>query len=199
VNRLLFAGTVTLVAIVAIWHPAPAARAIASAAAATPRPFTGQVSKTATQLVVYVVGAVPRSGLYRLKEGSRVNDAVRLAGGFAAGADAAATNLAARVRDGDEIRVARLGEKLTKTPRSRIATAPSRSRRKRAAEPVAVDVNHADSAALATLPGIGPALADRIVAFRTLNGPFASPDDLADVAGMTTAKIDALTPYLLFN
>lgn len=197
-NRLLFAGIVTLVAVVAIWHPAPAARAIASAAAATPRPFTGQVSKTA-QLVVYVVGAVPRSGLYRLKEGSRVNDAVRLAGGFAADADAAATNLAARVRDGDEIQVARLGEKLTKTSRSRTATAPSRSRRKRAAEPAAVDVNHADSAALATLPGIGPALADRIVAFRTLNGPFASPDDLADVAGMTTAKIDALTPYLLFN
>lgn len=197
-NRLLFAGIVTLVAIVAIWHPAPGARAIAAAAAATPRPFTGQASKT-VQLVVYVVGAVPRSGLYRLKEGSRVNDAVRLAGGLAADADAAATNLAARVRDGDEIHVARLGEKTAKAPRSRNAATPSRSRRKHAAEAAALDVNHADAAALATLPGIGPALADRIVAFRALNGPFASPDDLADVAGMTTAKIDAVTPYLLFN
>lgn len=197
-NRLLFAGIVALVAILAIWHPAPAARAIAATAAATPRTFTGQDSKTA-QLVVYVVGAVPRSGLYRLKEGSRVNDAVRLAGGLAADADAAATNLAARVRDGDEIHVARLGEKTVKAPRSKTAASPSRSRRKRAPEPAALDVNHADAAALAALPGIGPALAERIVAFRALNGPFASPDDLADVAGMTTAKIDALTPYLLFN
>lgn len=128
-----------------------------------------------------------------------MDDAVRLAGGFSAGADAVATNLAARVRDGDEIHVARLGEKTLKPSRSKVSGTLSRSRRKGAAEPQTVDVNRADPSALAALPGIGPALAQRIVAFRALNGPFASPDDLADVAGMTAAKIDAVTPYLLFN
>ena len=196
-NRLLFAGAVALVAILAIWHPAPAPRAIAAAASPAPRAFAPAAAKTA-QVVVYVVGAVAHSGLYRLREGSRVNDAIALAGGFAAGADPAATNLAARVRDGDEIHVARAGEVQAKAARTRAARAPRRQR-KLAAEPAAVDVNHADPSALAALPGIGPALAARIVAFRAVNGPFSSPDDLGDVAGMTTAKIDAVTPYLLFN
>lgn len=64
---------------------------------------------------------------------------------------------------------------------------------------VSVDINHADVTAIATLPSVGPALAQRIVAYRELNGPFGSVDELADVAGMTTARIDAVTPYVILR
>jgi len=72
------------------------------------------------------------------------------------------------------------------------------------AEPVAasdgpsqiVDVNAADENELETLPGIGPALAARIVTFREINGPFSSADDLLDVNGMTQGRLDAISPYV---
>jgi competence protein ComEA len=59
-----------------------------------------------------------------------------------------------------------------------------------------VDLNTADESELAELPGIGPTLAARIVEFRTLNGPFASVDGLADVAGITPARLDELIPLI---
>jgi competence protein ComEA len=59
-----------------------------------------------------------------------------------------------------------------------------------------VDLNTADESTLAELPGIGQTLAERIVEFRTLNGPFASVDGLADVAGITPQRLDTLAPLL---
>ncbi|HEY6236588.1 MAG TPA: helix-hairpin-helix domain-containing protein, partial [Candidatus Elarobacter sp.] len=60
-----------------------------------------------------------------------------------------------------------------------------------------VDINAADAATLATIPGIGPGLAERIVAFRTSNGAFASVDELLDVSGITDRRLDALLPYVV--
>jgi competence protein ComEA len=59
-----------------------------------------------------------------------------------------------------------------------------------------VDLNTADESELETLPGIGASLAARIVEFREINGPFASPDDLLDVGGMTQGRLDAIEPYV---
>jgi competence protein ComEA len=59
-----------------------------------------------------------------------------------------------------------------------------------------VDLNSADENELETLPGIGASLAERIVAFREANGPYASPDDLLDVGGMTQSRLDAIEPYV---
>ena len=60
-------------------------------------------------------------------------------------------------------------------------------------------MNAADASALASLPGIAPTLAARIVEYRRVNGPFASVDELADVAGMTQRRIDALLPFLVLH
>jgi competence protein ComEA len=110
-------------------------------------------------------------------------------------ADRDAVNLAERVTDGAEIRVPRMGES---TP------APARHTRSRKTPHrtlplAAIDLNTADAGALSSLPGIGETLAARIVEFRGLNGPFASLDELADVAGMTERRIDAIAPYLRVN
>ncbi len=160
------------------------------------------------QTLVYVAGAVLHPGVYALAAGARARDALAKAGGSTSDADLVAVNLAAHVADGDEIAVPRQGEART-APRARSthrrAPAAGAGRRRRrpgrsdapqAPDGRSVDLNAADEATLAELPGIGPTLAERIVAFRTLNGPFASVDGLADVAGITPRRLDALVPLL---
>lgn len=196
--RLLIVAAVVALAVLAVRHPAPGPPALAVTGAPSFRSRPAAPDVKHNSLVVYVVGAVKRTGLYSLRDGSRVNDAVRLAGGFAAGADPAATNLAQRLRDGDEIDVPQLGE----TARPHAAASSTRAKRHRKTDmprAVSVDINHADVTAIASLPSVGPALAQRIVAYRELNGPFVSVDELADVAGMTTARIDAVTPYVILR
>lgn len=157
--------------------------------------------------LVYVAGEVRAPGVYALAPGARVRDAVAKAGGLRGSADAVAVNLAAHVADGDEIVVPPLGAASARATRavSRKAgrTGGARRARKRgrhhgaAAPPALVDLNRADAETLATLPGVGPGLAERIVAFRDANGAFASPDELLDVAGFTERRLDAVLPFVV--
>jgi competence protein ComEA len=130
---------------------------------------------------VHVAGAVGADGLYPLPAGSRVVDAVAAAGGFAEDADRSAVNLAREVSDGEQILVPVVGE----------APPPTSGETGGSADGV-VDLNTADLAALDTLPGIGPALAARIVAWRDENGRFASIDDLTAVPGIGEAIVAGL-------
>ncbi len=166
----------------------------------------------AAQAMVYVAGEVARPGVYPVRSDARAKDALALAGGTRSDADLLAVNLAAHVRDGDEIIVPARGAPLTAAERSRgpsrLGTGrrthgPHRGQRHRRARhdepPPAgqVDLNAADAGTLATIPGIGPGLAERIVAFRTSNGPFASVDELLDVSGITDRRLDAMLPYVV--
>jgi competence protein ComEA len=165
-----------------------------------------------TTAVVYVAGAVAKPGVYTLAREKRVNDAVRAAGGPLADADLIAINLAAPLSDGTEIVVRRIGEAAAlraPAPHSARAqttgAAPASARRPRATgrgtprKPLPtghVDINVADAAEIATLPGIGMGLAERIVAFRDANGPFADVSDLLDVSGITDRRLDAIAAYI---
>lgn len=142
-------------------------------------------------LVIYVAGEVRRPGLYRVPPGARANDAVEKAGSFSSAADRAAVNLAEVVQDGEEIRVPRTGENV---PRVRKST-----RKKRTSVRMSVDLNSASAAELAQVPGLGSTLAERVVAYRAQNGPFASLDELADVSGFTPRRIDTLAQYLVLH
>lgn len=168
--------------------------------------------RDAATIVVYVAGAVAHAGLYRLPAHARGDDALRAAGGARSDADLLAVNLAARLADGDEVAVYPQGS----APGSRARhsgvhqsgasrTHPHKvkgSRKQRLAASDAgsppemvVDLNSADVSELETLPGVGSALAERIVTVRETSGPFGSLDDLLDVAGMTAGKVDAITPF----
>lgn len=127
-----------------------------------------EVSEPA-QVHVHVSGAVRIPGLYRLPQGSRVLDAVAAAGGFAETAEESAVNLARPIGDGEQLHVPQEGD-------GDGAGAPEGGG--------TVDINTAGPDALETLPGIGPALASRIVAWREENGRFGSVDDLLAVAGI---------------
>jgi competence protein ComEA len=196
--RALIAVAVVALIALAIWHPAPQAPVstggeASAAAPATPRRLKRALPPALGRAVVYVVGAVVRPGLYSIAENARIDDAVRAAGGFRAGADPAGVNLAAHASDGDEIDVPLLGEsarptsftKRPRTPRTRVAKTHA-----------IVDVNTASVDALASVPGIGATVAARIVEIRERDGAFTSFDELLDVAGVTQSRLDRALPFL---
>jgi competence protein ComEA len=155
-------------------------------------------------VVVYVAGEVRHPGVYHLAAGTRVVDAVRLAGEAKPDADLIDVNLAEPLHDGAEIAVPTKGERpatRARIPRERARTTRgSRRSRKRATTPTTpIDLNTADANALAALPGVGAGLAERIVQFRAANGPFDSIDELADISGITDRRLEALAPYLTVN
>ena len=178
-----------------------AARPSAAVSTAGPRAGTatapGGPSAGAGSVVVHVTGAVIRPGVVTLGEGSRVNDAIGAAGGVSPDADTQQLNLARVLTDGEQIRVPRIGEVLPDpapqpgavvTPGT--GTAPGKPGAGSASG--MVNINTASASDLEKLPGIGPALAQRIVEYRESHGPFASVDALTDVPGIGKAKLEAL-------
>ena len=130
-------------------------------------------------LYVHILGQVARPGLYELPDGARAVDAVAAAGGFTEQADAAALNLALFVSYGEQIVVPAIGE-------APAGVAPGIAGDGR------VNLNTADAATLDTLPGVGPATAAKILAWREEHGRFESVEDLLDVGGIGEAKLDAI-------
>ncbi len=143
---------------------------------------------TLPTIVVQVDGAVATPGTYRLPGGARLDDLVALAGGLTSEADVADLNLAARVGDGEVVRVPVRSTVVPATAPAGTATAMRR-----------VNVNVATAEELATLPGIGPVLSERIVAYREQNGPFTSLDQLVEVEGISTRLIDELRPLVTID
>lgn len=133
------------------------------------------------EVVVWVTGAVASPGVYTLANGPRVADAIAAAGGSTADADLSGLNLAERLRDEQHLDIPRLGEPAT--PASIGLRSPGSG---------LIDINTATEEQLDELPGIGPAIAGRIVAYREANGPFARIEELARVDGISPAMVDEL-------
>lgn len=143
-------------------------------------------AKTARTLVVHVVGAVRRPGVYRLVDGKRLEDALALAGGAKRGADLAAVNLAAKATDGQQVVVPRRGAPAAVAAPGAATAGTQSATATPAASPVSL--NAATGEQLETLPGIGPALAQKILAAR----PFAAIDELSAVPGIGPKRLAAL-------
>jgi len=137
------------------------------------------------RLTVHVVGAVRRPGLYRLRDGSRVDDAVRRAGGAKARAELALVNLAAPVADGQQVIVPGRGQAAT-TAAASASGAPVAT----------VHLNSATLQELDTLPGVGPITAQKILDYRTENGAFGSVDELDAVSGIGPARLEEIRPLV---
>ena len=130
-------------------------------------------------LVVHVAGAVRRPGVYRLRAGARVGDAVKRAGGARRRADLGAVNLAAELQDGRQVLV-------PIRARGGVAAAGV------AAPGVPLDLNTATVEQLDELDGIGPATAQQIVAYREAHGGFGSVEELDQVPGIGETRLAAL-------
>ena len=142
-------------------------------------------------VVVHVVGAVRRPGLYRLRDGRRVADAVARAGGATGRADLAGLNLAAPLVDGTQIVVPRRIEAASAAPGGSSGVRSGGSTGV-AAPGAKISLSSATVEQLDTLPGVGPVTAQKIVDYRTAHGPFASVDDLDQVPGIGPTRIEQL-------
>lgn len=189
---------------------AAAASAQASATIPAPGPGGGVTSPTSSggatsggdtagsgQIVVDVDGAVAHPGLYKLPPDSRVQAALAAAGGLSPQADVHRINRAAKLHDGQKLYVLSQGE----------STPPQAASSDQGCEGQAcisadggvagsdtegqglVNINTANATQLTQLPGVGPAIAQKIIDYRTANGPFTSVDDLTKVPGIGAAKL----------
>ena len=143
----------------------------------------GGVAGAPARLVVYVVGAVRRPGLYRLGLGSRVADAVARAGGVTRKADPAGLNLAAPVADGEQVLVPAM------LPR---AVAPAEGLAVPGVPAGPIQLSSATAEQLDSLPGIGPATAAKILDYRAAHGVFRSVDELDEVPGIGPTRVEQL-------
>ena len=141
-----------------------------------------------TEVYVDVDGAVARPGVYRLKDGARVSQAIDAAGGLTAEADVTGLNRASKVTDEQKIYVPTVGEQ-------QAALAAGGAEGGAAVVSGAgvssglVNINTASATELQTLSGIGPSMAQSIIDERTKNGAFASVDDLMRVSGIGEKKL----------
>ena len=159
---------------------------------------------------VYVGGAVATPGLYTLPRGSRVADALDAAGGVTVAGDTSKLGMADRLEDADQVLVPerRLAQATpSSTPRAPTAPAQGGGEATNAsAEPTSpaaptdatgpIDINSADAEELDALPGVGPAIAQRIIDYRDTNGPFQTLEQLADVRGISDEMVEELRPLI---
>jgi competence protein ComEA len=133
-------------------------------------------------LVVDVAGAVRRPGLYRLRSGSRIDDAITAAGGPTTKAQLAAVNLAAPVADGEQVVVPGRGAGVAAASPPAAGSSPS----------APLDLNTATAEQLDALPGIGPVTAQKILDYRQAHGPFHSVAELEGVPGIGAGRLAQL-------
>jgi competence protein ComEA len=155
-----------------------------AAPAVTPvRPVAKPKAAAPKLVVIDVAGAVRRPGLYRLREGSRIDDAIAAAGGSTAKAQLGAVNLAAPVADGEQIVVPGRGASgVVPTAPPAAGTSPS----------APLDLNSATLEQLENLPGIGPVTAQKILDYRQQHGAFHSVAELQGVPGIGPAHMAQL-------
>ncbi|GGJ12106.1 hypothetical protein GCM10010885_21890 [Alicyclobacillus cellulosilyticus] len=148
-------------------------------------------------VVVDVHGDVRHPGVYRLPEGARVEDAVRAAGGYLHAADRELVNAAAPLDDGEEVVIPAPAARPPALP-VQAGSAPlhADADTNSAAAAGRIDLNTADAATLETLPGVGPARAGAILAYRTSHGGFRAVTELLQVEGIGPVLYSRIAPHV---
>lgn len=205
-TQLVLAAALALVAVLFLIRSAGNDDGAPSAPPIAVGTVPGEPREPKGRVVVHIAGAVRRPGVYRLAPGARVDDAVRRAGGATRRADLASLNLAARVEDGRQIRVAERARPASTSGSSAVAAAPGPPPAVEGAAGVVpgagegagtgaagvIDLNTATLEQLDTLDGIGPATAQKILDWREQNGRFESVEELAAIPGIGEKRMATL-------
>lgn len=164
-----------------------------------PTPTTASVATptvTPSPLRVYVTGAVLHPDVYRLAPACIVKDAIEAAGGAADDADLNRVNLAQELRDQQQLYVPRIGETDVPPP---VMSAEPASPVRSSGSGGTININTASIEELDTLPGIGPAIAQRIIDYREANGPFKSLEEIKSVSGIGDATYEKIKDRITVN
>jgi competence protein ComEA len=180
----LYALALLTLVVLAAWY-AGRGDGTSAAVAAAPAIEVDDPDRGGT-LVVHVAGAVHRPGVYRMRRGARVDDAVTRAGGPRRRADLGAVNLAAELEDGRQILVP------LRPPAASSSVAPAGAAAAAPQPGVPLNLNTATLEQLDTLQGIGPATAQQIVDYREEHGGFGSVEELDQVPGIGETRMAAL-------
>jgi competence protein ComEA len=141
-------------------------------------------------LIVQVSGAVAQPGVYHLPPGSRLSDAIQAAGGVLPSANALSLNLAGLVEDGQAVRIP------TSAPSSTVVLATATPKATSTPYNPFININTANQAELESLPGIGPVLAQRIIAYRQKHGNFAAIEDVKLVYGVRAETFEMIKDFI---
>ena len=190
---LALVGLALLVAGWMWWQGRPREVMLAPAMAVAGTPMAGASSGSEGaspalegDVVVHVLGSVRNPGLVRLPAGSRVDDALSAAGGARTEKSRGSVNLARIIIDGEQIIVSADG----------VAAGSSGGGSGAGSSGLGVGLNTATATELETLPGVGPVLAERIIAWRTANGVFRSADELSEVSGIGDSILEQIRPLV---
>ena len=134
---------------------------------------------------IHIVGAVQSPGVYQLPADARVEDALKAAGGLNPSADVSSLNLAAPLKDGQQLAVPVAGP-------STLGASASSVDASSAGPPTKLDLNRASLADLDTLPGVGPVTAQKLLDYRAKQGRFTSVDELKDAKLVTSSTYDKI-------
>jgi competence protein ComEA len=149
-----------------------------------------------TEIVVHITGQVVNPGIVKVNEGSRIIDAIEAAGGATAEADFSKINLAYVIEDGIKIYVPSINdneeEYITENSGDNVIVNNS----SKSSEKLIVNINTASSDELQKLPGIGEAIATRIVNYRKENGKFGTIEDIKNVSGIGNSKFEKIKEYI---
>jgi len=155
--------------------------------------------RTPQELVVYVSGMVGHPGVLKVNAGARAIDVVNTAGGLLQGADVTKINLAQPVKDGMQIHIpgrpqdpVAAANGYPATPGAQAAAKPSSPQQAK------ININTASAAELDKLPGVGPALAGRIIEYRNANGSFKAGEELKKVKGLGESKYEKLKDKIVW-
>jgi competence protein ComEA len=148
------------------------------------------------RVLVHVAGAVRRPGVYTLRAGARVADAVDRAGGARRRADLSAVNLAAKLEDGRQVLVPARAQAGPAGASASTPTGPAVPGVAGAAPAVPLDLNTATPEQLDTLEGVGPITAQKILQYRQEHGGFGSVDELGQVPGIGPKRLAAIRDHV---
>ncbi len=153
---------------------------------------TALPTTTPSPILVYVSGEILAPDVYALDANSRIKQLVEAAGGFTGNANTTAVNLAQPLTDGAHVHIPAKGEDIP-TPLGGLSppvTSQNENQSNIGTGGELVNINTANLEELDTLPGIGPVIAQKILDYRAVNGPFANLEALMEVSGIGQAKFD---------
>lgn len=149
------------------------------------------------KIKVYVTGEVNNPGVIELEEGARIEDAINLSGGATIIADLSKVNLAYTLEDGQKLYIPSINDEedityLTKENGDGVIEENEENNEK-------ININTASISELTNLPGVGEALAQRIIDYRNENGKFKDIEDLKNVSGIGDKKFESLKEYIIIK